>query len=254
MNWQTDWIQGSPLFALLTALPSTLTRSADWVSIDLLNQYAATHGITNTSGMTIQFSASTSELAYETQIAETGHVPTRVANWHDYFNALTWLIWPHSKAAFNQLHIAAGMTARRNRQRDALTLLDESGVIVACTDVALWELLQQHQWHALFTEQRERVKKEMAFHLIGHALFEKALQPYPAMTGKCQLIKVSPDFFALPLAQRQQQLDLLLAQQLLQQPPLTPSEFAALPVLGIPGMTPENSDPAYYQNTQVFRP
>lgn len=255
MNWQPDWLQRSPLFLPLTLLPSALTHGPDWINPALLNHYAVDHAIVNSSGLTIQFGTQAdNDIAYEMCIASSGHVPTREANWHDYFNALTWLIWPRSKAALNQLHIRAGMAARRNRQRDALTLLDESGVIVACTDIALWKLLQQHQWHALFVEQRERVVKEMAFHLIGHALFEKALQPYPAMTGKCQLIKVSADFFALPLAQRQQQLDLLLAQQLLQQPPLAPSEFSALPVLGIPGMTPENNDPAYYQNMQVFRP
>lgn len=223
--------------------------------MQLLNHYAADYTVRNSSGLTIQFDIQANNaIAYEMRIANSGVVATREANWHDYFNALTWLVWPRSKAALNQLHIGAGMTTQRNRPRDALTLLDESGVIVACADIALWALLQQHQWHALFVEQRERVIKEMAFHLIGHALFEKALQPYPAMTGKCQFIKVSPDFFALPLGQRQQQLDVLLAQQLLQQPPLTPREFAALPVLGIPGMTPENNDPAYYQNTQIFRP
>ncbi|ARU32134.1 hypothetical protein CAP31_10860 [Sulfuriferula sp. AH1] len=254
MSWQPDWLQRSPLFAPLMALPQALTRDDDWIDLDLLNQYATAHNITNASGQTIQFTASDTGQAYETRIAETSQVPTRVNNWHDYFNALAWLIWPHSKAALNQLHIAAGITAQRDRRRDALTLLDESGVIVACADPALWQLLQQHQWSELFVGQRERIEKEMAFHLIGHALYEKALQPYPAMTGKCQVIMVQAEFFTLEPAQRQQQLDRLLAQQLLQHPPLTPGEFAALPVLGIPGVTAENSDPSYYQNTRVFRP
>lgn len=254
MSWQPDWLQRSPLFAPLMALPPALTRGAEWIDPALLNQYAATHNITNASGQTIQFIASGTGQAYETRIAETGQVPTRVNNWHDYFNALAWLIWPHSKAALNRLHVLAGITAQRNRRRDALTLLDESGVIVACTDPALWQLLQQHRWHELFVEQRARAEKEMAFHLLGHALYEKALQPYPGMTGKCQVILVPADFFALDQIRRQHQLDRLLAQQLLQYPPHTPGEFAALPVLGIPGITAENIDPSYYQNTKVFRP
>lgn len=254
MNWQPDWLQRSALFAPLLALPQALTRSGDWIAPAVLNQYAAAHNITNASGQLIQFTASVSGEAYETRIAETGQVATRINNWHDYFNALAWLIWPQSKAALNRLHVLAGITAQRNRQRDALTLLDESGVIVACTDPALWQLLQQHHWHELFVEQRARVEKEMAFHLLGHALYEKALQPYPGMTGKCQAILVSADFFALDQVQRQQRLDQLLARQLLQCPPLTPGEFAALPVLGIPGVTAESNDPSYYQNTRVFRP
>ena len=254
MNWQPDWLARSPLFAPLTTLPQALTHSAGWIDTNQLNQFATEHGIRNASGLSIQFSSDTSELAYEAQIARTGLVPTRPSNWHDYFNALAWLIWPHSKAALNQLHVLAGITPQRNRQRDALTLLDESGVIVACADPPLWQLLQQHQWHELFVVNRERVEKEMAFHVLGHALYEKALQPYPGMTGKCQVIMVEEDFFGLDNTQRQHQLDRLLAQQLLQHPPLTPREFAALPVLGIPGVTPENTQPAYYQNTQVFRP
>lgn len=253
MNWQPDWLQCSALFTPFTTLPPTLTHSTGWIDITRLNQHTTIHGITNVSGQTIQFTPSTSSDAYESQIAETGQVPTRPANWHDYFNALAWLIWPQSKAALNQLHVIAGITAQRNRQRDALTLLDESGVVVACADPTLWQLLQQHQWHELFVEQRERVEKEMAFHLIGHALYEKALQPYPAMTGKCQLIMVTADFFQLDITQRQQQLDRKLAQQLMQHPPQSPAEFAPLPVQGIPGITPENVLPAYYQNRQVFR-
>jgi hypothetical protein len=254
VNWQSDWLQRSPLFAPLSTLPPMLTGSDDWISADVFNRYTANHRIANSSGQTIQFTATVADQAYEAQIAASGCVPTRSENWHDYFNALAWLIWPHSKAALNQLHVNAGITAQRNRSRDALTLLDESGVIVACSDPELWQLLQTHQWQALFVEQRERVERGMAFHLLGHSLYEKALQPYPAMTGKCQVIMVQTDFFALNLAQRQQRLDQLLARQLLQHPPLTPGEFAALPVLGIPGMTAENSDPSYYQNTRVFRP
>lgn len=254
MSWQPDWLQRSPLFAVFGVLPESLTHGANWPDISLLNHYAAEQGITNSSGMTLQFGSLNSDLAYEAHIAETGHIPTRPANWHDYFNALAWLIWPRSKAVLNQLHVHAGITPQRNRQRDALTLLDESGVIVACADAQLWQRLQQHQWHELFVDQRERVEQEMAFHLLGHALYEKALKPYPGMTGKCLNILVQADFFRLDQAQRQQQLDRLLAQQLLHRPPLNPGEFAALPVLGIPGVTPENTQPAYYQNTAVFRP
>ncbi|BBP01381.1 DUF3025 domain-containing protein [Sulfuriferula nivalis] len=246
----SDWLHSSPLYAPLSCLPNALTQTCD---IALLNDYARSQNICNALGTTIQFVNCTSEVAYETHINTTGAIPTRTDNWHDYFNALAWLIWPHTKATLNALHIRAGVTPLRNRSRDALTLLDESGIIVACSTPELWQTLTQHQWYELFVNQRQRVKTDIAFHLIGHALYEKLLNPYPGITGKCQLVEVDKAFFQLDTCARQRQLDQQLAQQLNAEPPLTPKTFPPLPVFGIPDTIAENCEPAYYQNTQIFR-
>ncbi len=244
------WLHSSLLYAPLQCLPAALTQSHN---IALLNDYARRLNIRNAQDLPIQFAAMSGEVGYEMHISATGVVPTRPDNWHDYFNALAWLIWPHTKAILNSLHIRAGITPQRNRSRDALTLLDESGIIVACSADDLWQNLSQHQWHELFVNQRQRVKTDMAFHLLGHALYEKLRNPYPAITGKCLLVKVDKDFFELTPCARQRQLDQQLAKQLSIEPPATPKAFPPLPLFGIPDVIAENSNAAYYQNTQIFR-
>ena len=211
----------------------------------------------NASGLPIHFvpdPATDPTLAYETVIYNIGIVATRSNNWHDFFNALVWLNWPHTKAALNALHIRAGMSSVRSRPRDALTLLDESGVVVAYSEPALWDNLARSNWRDLFVRQRATVRAAMRFYLIGHALHEKALAPYPSMTGKCVPVLVQNEFFALDAARQHLQLDALLAQQLLATLSQTPAQFPPLPLLGIPGVTPASEHADFYANTLIFRP
>ena len=234
-----------------------MTSAACWPDADTLTRHAAARAVVNASGLPIRFvsdHATDPALAYETAIHNSGTVVTRDANWHDFFNALVWLNWPHTKAALNALHIRAGVSTVRSRPRDALTLLDESGVVVACADPALWDGLARADWHTLFVLQRAKVRAAMRFYLIGHALHEKALAPYPSMTGKCVQVAVTADFFALDVAQQRTQLDALLAQQLLANPPQTPAQFPPLPLAGIPGVTPASEHADFYANTRIFRP
>jgi hypothetical protein len=254
--WLPGWRAGSPLFAPLQPLPARLCSHADWPDCAELNTHAAARGLVNAQGVPIRFvaDATTSPaLSYEARIYHTGEVATRAHNWHDYFNALVWFSWPHSKAALNALHLRAGLGAQRNRARDALTLLDESGVVVACADATLWQQLVQAEWTTLFVARRAAVRAAMGFYLIGHSLYEKALAAYPAMTGKCTLLPVSADFFALDMATQLAQLDAALALRLLNQPPHSPAEFAPLPLIGIPGISAASEQPDFYADTQLFR-
>ncbi len=234
-----------------------LTTPANWPDAATLTRLAAERCVVNTNGLPIHFVSGHTTgpaLAYETTIHNSGPVPTRSHNWHDFFNALVWLNWPHTKAALNALHIRAGMSSVRSRPRDALTLLDESGVVVAYSEPALWDNLARSNWRDLFVRQRATVRTAMRFYLIGHALHEKALAPYPSMTGKCVPVWVPNEFFALDAARQRLQLDALLAQQLLATPPQTPAQFPPLPLLGIPGVTPASEHPDFYADTRVFRP
>lgn len=238
-------------------LPKSLTTSANWPDPTALTHCAVERGVVNASGLPIRFVPdhdTDPTRAYENAIHGSGCVATRSANWHDFFNALVWLNWPLSKAALNALHIRAGVTPARSRPRDALTLLDESGVVVACADPVLWRHLADANWHTLFVAQRARMRAAMRFYLLGHALYEKALAPYPALTGKCAYIAVTPDFFALPASQQRVQLDQMLAQQLLANPPQTPAQFPPLPLLGIPGLTAASEHVDFYADTRIFRP
>ncbi|MHB1332970.1 MAG: DUF3025 domain-containing protein [Sulfuriferula sp.] len=238
-------------------LPCTLATASCWPDTATLSRCAAERGVVNANGQAIHFVSANHTnpaLAYETAIYSLGTVATRSHNWHDFFNALVWLNWPHTKAALNALHIRAGVSSVRSRPRDALTLLDESGVVVAYSEPALWNHLAHADWHGLFVRQRAAVCASMRFYLIGHALHEKALAPYPSMTGKCIPVLVPNEFFAREAAQQHLQLDALLAQQLLATPPQTPAQFPPLPLLGIPGVTPASEHQDFYADTRIFRP
>ena len=218
--------------------------------LEALNALAATLGTTQARGLPLRFFAPDGRLSardYETHILQTGQVPTRADTWHDVLNALVWLRFPRFKSALNAAHgeaIAREADTRRGRRRDALTVLDESGVWVISRDAAWPRLLAERAWRSLFWHHRHEVTSAMRFVVVGHALLEKALAPYPAMTGKClMLISESLD----PDAADAQSVTALDAID-------TPRQLAPLPVQGIPGWDAANADAAYYDNEVVFRP
>ena len=244
-----------PAFAPYRALIDTLELARALPSpgpdcLDALNAQAARLGTRNARGLPLRFFVPDGRLSardYETHILQTGQVPTRADTWHDVLNALVWLRFPRFKSALNAAHgiaIASKAGSIRGRRRDALTVLDESGVWVISRDPALPALLAECAWHALFREARPRVEQEMRFVVVGHALLEKALAPYPAMTGKClTLIAASLDADAA---------DDLAAEALAGID--SPRQLAPLPVQGIPGWDPANANAAYYANQDIFRP
>jgi hypothetical protein len=239
-----------PAFAPYQALIDALGLASALPSLDTLNALAAALGTTQARGLPLRFFAPDARLSardYETHILQTGQIPTRADTWHDVLNALVWLRFPRFKSALNAAHGAAiGLEAdsRRGRRRDALTVLDESGVWVISRDRGLSELLSQRAWQALFWHRRHEVGTAMCFVVVGHALLEKALSPYPAMTGKClMLISDKPD----PDAADSQAVIALDAID-------TPLQLAPLPIQGIPGWDAANAYAAYYDNLEVFRP
>lgn len=196
-------------------------------------------------------------LYYEMHIGSTGEVPTRSRNWHDWFNALCWLSWPHSKVAMNARQVAAiaGGEVQRGPVRDAGTLLDESGVIVPYCDASLAAMLEQMQWQALFVANRAAWGTRIGAHVIGHALLEQGLAMHVGWCGKALLLPVAPAFFHLSATQQLAQLDLLLATRLADPAfAASPRQLLPLPLLGIPGWWDANREPAFYDNTAYFRP
>jgi hypothetical protein len=202
------------------------------------------------------------EAQYEPRCYLKGEVPTREDNWHDLLNALVWLTFPQSKAAINARHFRAlteegdsALHSQRGAVRDTNTLLDESGVVVACADAELAELMRNFQWKELFWQRRERVISGMGFYLFGHGLYEKTLRPYIGMTGQGLLLPVEPAFFTWPQAQQLAHLDRLLADYLNADAHCRSTrELTPVPLLGVPGWATENNCEAYYENTAYFRP
>ncbi len=239
-----------PAFSPYRELIDTLGLARALPSLGTLNALAAARGITQAGELPLRFFAPDSRLSardYETHILRTGQVPTRADTWHDILNALVWLRFPRFKAALNAAHgeaIPLEADSRRGRRRDALTVLDESGVWVISRDPALPELLAGHAWRSLFWEARDRAAGDMHFVVVGHALLEKVLAPYPSMTGKCLMLisdSLDPDAAEALAVSALGTID-------------TPRQLAPLPVQGIPGWDAANAQAPYYENQAVFRP
>lgn len=261
-RWDRDALAASPFFASVAPALATLPRDR-FPTRDDLNALAASRGATSGGGAPIRFIApapSTSfEDLYEVRIYRGGEVATREDNWHDLFNALVWVMFPRTKALLNAHHyremLARRGEALRGTARDVLTLFDEGGVIVACADASLADLLVGFRWKELFWQRRADVERAMRFRVFGHAIHEKAVAPFRGITAKALIVPVAPEALEAPLEPELAMLDERAAAHFANPDALaTTRSLPPLPVLGIPGWTAANGDPAYYDDTDHFRP
>lgn len=92
---------------------------------------------------------------YEASVLRTAQLPFRFSSWHDWFNLLSWQVWPLAKAALNlrqvlhyliqleqrqpeQWRHQPGVSVERDLWMQTLAMLDEGGCI------ATREFLQTH--------------------------------------------------------------------------------------------------------------
>ena len=213
-------------------------------SLPALNRAAAVRALRTEGGKPVRFVPPGGRRgAYEQRVHETGEIETRPDNLHDWFNALCWLAFPRTKARINAMHAAVMPRegGRRGRLRDLLTIFDEGGVIVVCSDEALNQLLREFRWKELFWAERERVRQAMRFVVLGHAVLEQALKPWPGIT--CKALFARPDDDA----------DRAAAAWLASRGDgASPRDLAALPVFGYPGWA-ENDRPEFYDDERYFR-
>lgn len=269
VNWQPNLLLENPIFAplhaLIAALPSDKFPTLCELNA-LLNQHSASaDALRVAAGHALRFVPQQSgklgfEAQYEPRCYLTGEVQTRENNWHDLLNALVWLTFPRAKAAINARHFAALQAgseegkSQRGAVRDSNTLLDESGVIVACANPKLAALLRDFQWHELFWQQRVVVQNEMGFYLFGHGLYEKAMQPYVGITGQGIIIDVAREFFCWDAARQHAYLDEQLAVYWANPAHcLSTRELCPVPLLGVPSWWVDNGIESFYANTAYFR-
>lgn len=195
-------------------------------------------------------------LVYECRIWESGEVETRPDNWHDFFNALVWLSFPQTKIAVSAAHMRAMQAPgeARGTPRDALTHFDECGIVVLTSQPELLDLLRDFQWKQLFVERRAEVIRSMRFVIFGHATYEQMLKPFRGLTAKAVLYEVTEAWLEMGDSEQLAAVDKLLAADLISGRYTRPGDFQPLPLLGIPGVTPDSEDPAYYDDTWQFRP
>jgi len=239
IDWHAPWL------AQLRQLRPHIER-ADWRTA--LSAEARSRGVTTARGLPIEFVApdDAAAAAYEAHIAATGRVPTR-ENAHDLFNAMTWLTFPLTKAALNARQAEElardGVRARRGPVRDAATLIDESGLLLAATEEACAALMR-FDWDWLFDVQRARWGHDWMPFAFGHALIEKLLTPYKGLTAVVVCLPLAGATVA--------QIDRAAAQWV-QGTALAPPLLAHLPALGVPGWWPANEAPDFYADAAVFR-
>ncbi len=239
IDWQAPWL--APLRELRACV-----EHADWRAA--LSAEARRRGTTTVTGLPIEFVAADDAggAAYEAHIAASGRVPTR-DNAHDLFNALVWLAFPLTKAALNARQAGElardGVRGRRGPVRDAATLIDESGLLLAAGAEACAALMRL-DWAFLFDAQRACWGRDWVPFAFGHALIEKLLAPYKRLTAV--VVCLPPAGATAAAADRS-------VSQWIRQAPLSPPLLSHLPVLGIPGWWPDNEDPAFYEDTAVFR-
>jgi hypothetical protein len=223
-------------------------------SLEQLNALASAAGLRVEGGSALRFVPPSKSAAlygnYEMRVFDSGCVETRPESRHDLFNALAWLAFPKTKARLNALHAAEipRENGRRGRFRDLLTLIDEGGAIVECGDADLIEMLRGFRWRELFWENRDRVVRAMRVHVLGHAVLEQALRPWPGIT--CKVIFVPRREGPQPTDPDAEAAAWLggLSRA------ATPGELAPLPIFGLPGWFPGGERADFYDDTRYFRP
>lgn len=237
IDWTAPWL--APLASLQPLLAHAHWRAA-------LTRAARERGVLSGRGAPIAFVApdAAGGLAYESFIAATGRVPTR-ANLHDAFNALAWLVWPRAKAALNARQAdeidRAGIGPVRGPVRDAATLVDESGLLLAADDVEVFAALAAHDWQRLLVHWRARWGRDICAFAFGHALLEKLAGPFKAITACVVPIAASAGLDDAAAA-------------FFARADFAPPKLPHLPVLGVPGWCEANADPHFYDDARVFRP
>jgi hypothetical protein len=263
VSWDRARLVASPWFASVRHLVERLPEER-FPALDELNALARERDVRSAGGAPIAFVPAGErgkrlDSHYEVRIFRAGEVQTRAESWHDLFNALAWLAFPRTKATLNRVHhdelLRRWGEPTRGTARDVLTLFDEGGVVVACAEPGLAQLVREFRWKTLFWERRAEATRAMRFLVFGHAIMEAALAPYKGVTAKALVIDVAHEVLAAAPAVLVALLDTHAAEYFARPGALASTRvLQPLPVLGIPGWTPGNEVSSYYDDERVFRP
>lgn len=253
-KWDVSLFNDSIIIKQLQTYTDLFKHLPEWPDIslyaDIFKKYQ--HKITPVAQSSI---INTFEDQYEPRVYLKGELQTRTQNWHDFFNAIIWLKFPETKKALNDLHFIQAKQRNKGSNRSTLenriTQFDECGAIVITNNKKLLELIKNHEWEELFLKNKSAFEENLKCVIFGHAIFEKALNPYIGMTCHCLLIEsnelledIKNDDFS--------NIDQKMAELWRNKISRSPLKFNALPVLGIPGFWPEQ-DSFFYKNTKYFR-
>ncbi len=269
-GWTPEFALASPMYAPLRHLAKHFNGFDQWPDLRdyqyLLNTWPDT--INTLMGKPLKVVAQDGkpgcfEEHYAPRIFKTGELQTRTKNWHDFFQYLTWFIFPLTKAQINAIHLpyaqqrieVTQQRGRRSPVENMLSLFDEGGAIIVSSEPFLLQLIRDFKWKELFWQHRDELEKSMACITFGHAMYEKGLAPYIGMTANSILIETNQDFFIKENAQQLQWLDKQLAALFKAGDILCkPKDLQPFPILGMPAWDSDNNVEKYYDNVDYFRP
>lgn len=254
-HWNTALLSGNPIFADLCQR-FCFDQLTDYPGIGWLNRCMVQAGVSFVDNDML----SADGRYYEEYIYATQCIPTRKDNWHDFFGALIWCLYPKTKALLNQLHmaeIAQHGLKQRSKLRNKLTLFDECGLVL-CLEPAAFvhaKLLRQHQWQQSFVTNRSDWWQGVRPVIFGHAIYEMATAPFIGLTAKALFIEVPPGFCQWSLTAAYSFVDAKLHEQIANEAVLLDNQqLTPLPLLGVPRWYNDNETAGFYHNTDYFRP
>lgn len=250
-NWDPEFFKRSPLFVPLLPLLERYFQQTQWPS---LAEYRAVFRQQNMDVMPVAQGVRPQSMdqLYESRIFLFGELQTRLHNWHDFFNALVWLSFPHTKQVLNTLHYHASLQRDQGSNRSPLenlvTLFDECGAILVSRRGDLLQMIRERQWRRLFVEHRAAFESDVRCVVFGHAIYEKALSPYVGMTTRTLLIESD-----MLLDADLNRLDDCVAELWLSDGITGKDDFSPLPILGIPDWFAANKVACFYDDKRYFR-
>ena len=254
LPWSPSFLNRSAAFRPLQPIAEPFTHCRSWPAIVDYNLAA------ERAELPLRFeneTALTDDLGYEARVATQGIVATRAGSWHDFFNMLSWLAYPQIKRSVVTRQVRTRpkhAPHARGPTDNMLAHFEECGALVLSSSPPLLHELRAFHWRTLFWTRRAEVMSQLKVFVTGHGLLSKLLSPYPSITAHCLLIDVDTRFFELSPCEQRRTADTLGARAI-QEPTLaSPRDLQPLPLLGVPGWTPDNARASYYDDTSVFRP
>lgn len=250
--WHPDFYNGSAIFSPIENFSALFSKNNSWPSLTQINQLFATNNL-NIKAVPQMSKPEKFDDLYESRIFLKGELQTRTENWHDFFNAMAWLRFPQIKHTLNSLHYKTSLSRKAGSNRspleNAIALFDECGLIIVSDRQDLLDLIRNHQWKMLFFEHRKDFDTHINCITFGHAMYEKALNPYIGMTAHSILIHSSE-----LLNKNIMCIDKTIADMFKNNNIATTRDLQPVPILGIPGWYHNEQSESFYENTDYFRP
>jgi hypothetical protein len=191
---------------------------------------------------------------YEHHVARLRAVPTRPANWHDFFNMTVWAHFPKLRWALNSLHVDPGPSAKDPRNgrtpgQNLAATFDESGMLVVSTDPSILEDLRALHFKRAFWDRRADLLSSTRFYLVGHGSLESLLTPHAALSARS--LQLHLPTVALDDDQLRFDIDAFAATQILAWR-ATRTILDPIPLLAIPDYC-ANDSAAFYDDPSNIR-